>query len=267
MPKLLLGWLYIILWSYPSFAQENDSVPLIVPVNEYFLKLSPLSFIEADGGLSISGEYVLSKSRLGLQLELQPILFNIYNNRRSNGDGIEMPDNVRASGMPLGIELRPEVRYYLEGVRSRPYRPHVVTRPDGTKVYRKPEARAYVALNFLFKRTRTERLGDVTISDGGTQPAYRQVATYKDIKQVWGLDLRLGSVFPLSRQGLWFLEPYLGIGLRYKKFRYKGLPVGASKPQRPFIGITEWSSNPDDPDSWRAGFSLPAGLRVSYRLP
>jgi hypothetical protein len=266
MPKLLLSWLCTVLWSCPLFAQDSDSVPLIVPVNEYFLKLSPLAFLEADGGLSISGEYVMSKSRLGLQLELQPILFNVYNN--GNGNGIEVPDNVRASGMPLGIELRPEVRYYLDGLRSKPYRPKMVYKQDGTKEYRKSNAaRNYLALNFLFKQTKTERLGDVTISNGGTQPAYRQVATYKDIKQVWGLDLRLGSVFPLSRQSHWYLELYLGIGVRYKKFRYKDLPVGASEPERPFIGITEWSSNTNDPNSRRTGLSLPVGLRVSYRLP
>jgi len=37
---------------------------VIVPVNEWHLKVNPFSFAEIEGGIGLSGEYILVKSKI-----------------------------------------------------------------------------------------------------------------------------------------------------------------------------------------------------------
>lgn len=262
MHKLLMGIFCWLLAGSNSFAQQNDSLSAFKK-NEWQVKFSPLAIFETDGGLSFSGEYIVPKLRLGFQLETQFVLFDVYKNDDNNG--FESPEGVVRSGMPRGIELRPEVRYYVEGLRPKIYH-YSSKRPPSSRMIRRmqrlPE-RIYLAIDFLYKNIRRERLGDLDISNGSSMPVFRQRALYKDVKEIMGFDGKIGFINPLSEDEHWLVEAYLGLGIRYKKFSYLNLPIGASEPLRRTIGFPRSTFN--DPTTVESFPSFPAGIKFIYR--
>jgi hypothetical protein len=260
MPKRLLTVLCWLL-AGSAFAQ-NDTVSVVTPVNEWYLKINPLAVFEIEGGIGFSGEYLFVKPKLGIQLEIQPVFFSMYKNY-----SVEEPLNTLESGAPLGIELRPEIRYYFDGVRSKKYHKRTILRADGTPLHRKNELRGYAAVDFLYKYVQRERLGELNVSNGGIQPPFRQRAVFTDVKKITGFDVKFGAVASISKSNQWFIEFFAGLGFRHKKFSYKDLPVGVSEPIRgnpiSFFGVR---NTPTALVSERNASSLPAGIKLVYRL-
>lgn len=260
MPKLLLAVLCWLL-AGSAFAQK-DTPSVITPVNEWYLKINPLAVFEIEGGIGFSGEYLFVKTKLGIQLEIQPVLFSLYKNYE-----VEEPINTIASGAPLGIELRPEIRYYFDGLHARKYHRRRVLRADGTELPRKNERRAYAAVDLLYKYVQRERLGELNVNNGGTAPPFRQRAVYTDVKKMTGFDVKIGAVSSISQSNRWLIEVFIGFGFRHKKFSYKDLPVGVSEPlRRNSINLFGVRNAPTTVITERNASSLPAGIKLVYRL-
>lgn len=249
-----------LLAGSPVFAQQKDSIPRIRPNNSWFIKLSPFSFLESDGGIAFTGEYVLEKSKLGLQLELQPIFFST--NTRENAEP-EAPVNTIRSGAPLGIKLRPEIRFYPAGVNEPSYRKNSFLQRSQ---YRNKLRKTYIAIDFLFKYTQRERLSRVDVSNGGVGTAFQQLVIYTDKKLVLGGDVKVGSLVPLSHNRRWFAEWYIGLGIRYKKYSYTNLPTDVAPPARRRLFTLGNRDRDNLLGLTRTGVSLPAGLKIVYRL-
>ena len=121
MRYLLWVIFYGFIYCNAGFAQTTyDSLSVKKPVHQFSLKLNPFALLELDGGIGLSAEYVWTKYKIGLQLEVQPIFLS-YDNIIVSGDGtpgFEAPENTITSAMPTGMEWRPEVRYYFTATKG-----------------------------------------------------------------------------------------------------------------------------------------------------
>lgn len=263
MHKLLMAVLCCVIAASNVALAQSDSLNIITPVNEWYLKASPLALLENEGGFGVSIEYIAIKPKLGFQLEVQPILLTAY----SDGNLQNEPAGTLQSGNPFGIKLRPELRYYFEGIKSKKYTRRIIYQPNGMPLLRKNETRAYAVVDFLYKYTQVERLGTFTINNGGTTTGYNQKAIYKDVKQVIGFDIKMGSVASISKLNRWFIEFYGGMGYRSTKYSFKNLPAGVSGPARSgpirIFGRRRLINNTDERLD---EFSLPLGIKILYRL-
>lgn len=259
-------WLLVVLCGLclaNAFAQTQDSLPTA----GFYLKLNPLAIAELDGGTGVSIEYISATAKLGLQLEVQPIYFSFDS---FNGDGgFESPERTIKSGMPTGIEIRPEVRYYLK-TKSKGIPKIIKTVMADVIPFRRRRSPlfVYTSVDFLYKHTTRERLGELNISNGDVGTGYNQKGTYTDIKKVMGFDIKAGALSPIGKSARWMIDTFIGLGYRYKTYSYKNLPAGASQPGRIlFIGSTENNQGVKENLGLKVhGISLPAGLKLTYRL-
>lgn len=258
MYKFLPGIFLYLLAGNGCFAQ--DSI-LVVPPNEWFLKISPLAVFETEGGIGISGEYVLPKYKLGLQLEVQPVFFTVA----KDGYKIDHPRDILESGSPSGIKLRPEVRYYLKGVRSAPYSQSAIKGFNGKPVHMAAPIRVYVAVDFLYKSVQTDRTTNFLIRRGVIQYTNPVKATYTDVKQVYGFDCEIGSVSQSFPNPHWWAEAFIGFGGRLKHFSYRNIPEGAVAPDR-FFHFFTYRITYSSSHTTLFRISIPAGVKLVYRL-
>ncbi len=270
MRQLLLVSYYWLIFSSASFAQPAyDTVALTKSANPFYLKLNPFALLEFDGGIGISGEYVWTKRKLGFQLEVQPVLFS-YDGVLEDADGtagFESPENTIESAMPVGFKLRPEIRYYFNA-RKGLFKEIKETMKDIIP-WRKSRTpiQTYVAIDFLYKYTQRERLGDLLVSNGGVGTSYRQRTTYTDVKKVLGFDLKAGAISPIGKSNRWLIEAYIGLGYRHKTYSYKNLPPGVSAPARNlFLVARSPTDNRENLGLKVNGVSLPATFKLVCRL-
>jgi hypothetical protein len=254
-----LGWLF----ASSTLVAQNIQLP--TEVSGFYVKASPLAMLETDGGITIAAEYLMSHPRLGFQLEVQPIFFSLSN---INGqEGRQAPVNTQSSGMPLGIELRPELRYYFTFDKMLKTGGPLFrfSKDKGTTRYKSTGRRNYIAVDFLYKYAVRQRQSELNVFNGGTNPAYIQQYTYKDVKQVTGLSLKFGTVRSISNNGKWLLEYYIGIGSRHKTFSYKNIPVGVAPPNRRSL-VSFFANRNGNQIMEEDGVSIPAGVKLVYQL-
>jgi hypothetical protein len=262
MHQLLMAVLCWLLM-FSASAQQNKK-PNVLPDNEFYLKLNPFALLETDGGVSISGEYIRASSKLGFQLELQPVWYSGSNTDGKNGP--EAPINAEKSGMPLGIEVRPEVRYYVGNNSYRRRRSRLFLQPINYLLGYSAERRTYIAIDLLYKHVQRERLGTFDVFNGGPFPAYTYKAKFTDVKNIIGANFKIGFVSSIFESEHWFLESYIGFGLRRKKFSYKNLPPDVSEPdRRQFLTLFPNRTNRPGTESIN-GISVPAAVKLVYRF-
>jgi len=231
--RRIINSILLYLISISILQAQPDEIKL--PQHEFFLKINPLAVIEADAGIGIIGEYRWPQKKIAIQLEIQPIFFSPYGNLFV----ISRPDNTIENSQPMGIEIRPEIKYY-HSLRKK---------ADKTLLF-------YTSVDLLYKHVDTKRLGTFTIFNGGTS-SFNQVAAYSDIKNVFGIDVKFGWLINSGNNSKWYVEPYVGFGIRSKTYKFKHIPIGAAEPTRDMFlnnGNTVF------------GISLPASLRLAYRF-
>jgi|GEM_PF-3812681 len=204
--------------------------------NVIFLKINPFAIFETDAGIGFIGEYIWTKPGIAVQLEVQPVFFTMY----GQSTAAAVPMNSIGNSGPLGVELRPEFKYYFEDKQGRnPFS-------------------SYVSIDFLYKHIDIKRIGSFSISNGG-MATFNQIAIYNDIKTVVGFDIKFGGIYSLRHSQHWYVEPYIGFGLRKKSYSYHNIPLGASEPRR-----NEFLRS--DIGTGINGISLPASIRLAYRF-
>lgn len=221
MHKLLLVILCSPLVNNISYARHSGDSMLVIPKNKWFLKISPLSIFETDGGICFSSEYLIARKKIGFQLEVQPILFSVA----KNGYKFDQPKGIVESGRPSGVKLRTEVRYYFKGLRSESYYQHFITGFNGKPVRVAEPIRIFIGVNFLCKNVQTERVNDFVINRGSIQYINPLKAMYTDVKKVYGFDLNIGSVSQSFPNPHYWVEAFIGIGGRLKFFSYRSTIV------------------------------------------
>jgi hypothetical protein len=243
MLKLLVKLLCCLLYVGMANAQPKDSLSKMTGL---FLKVNPLAILETDGGLGFSVEYILPKAPIGIQLEVQPIFFSLYGAIKRNG--WEAPVYTTHSGRPKGIEIRPEIRWYLSGKRA---------------ADRSDENQFYLATDFLFKRTWRKRTSTIKLN-----PVSTQVASYTDIKNVLGFDIKAGYIIAVSDDAKRWIELFGGLGMRVKEFSYSHLPNGAVDPlRRDVLQVKIFNNDEEIGHSLKSyGFSFPIGFKYVYRF-
>lgn len=265
MPKLLLAVLSWI-WVSGIAVAQGDTPSVTKPASKFYLKLNPFALLELDGGIGFSGEYIPAGSKIGFQLQVQPLFFSY--DKLDGANGFESPVNSTNSGMPTGIKLRPEIRYYFTAKRKGLYNNFVHLMQDVSPFRkRKSPLQTYAAIDFLYKHTQRERLGTFTVTNGSVSTGFSQRAFFTDIKKVIGFDIKAGAVSPMGKTGRWLIEAYLGIGYRQKTYSYKNLPAGSNEPERNRFLETGSANTPEENLPLNLiGISLPAGLQLVYQL-
>lgn len=233
--RFLVAILFLTLIGTGAAAQKRSQAELLD--NSVLLKFGPFALFGFDAGPEFYVEYLMPKQSIGIQLGVRPILYNPWADIE-NGNDMYAPDGVIKSSQPLGVEIRPEFKYYLNGFRPR--------RP-----------RVYLSTDFVYQYTETNRLQEFPLNNGGT--TFFREAEYKDIKEVYGFSFKSGLLIPLGEKPA-MLEISYGLGLRFRNFRYENLPAGATNPQRPdnwFFGSQEEN---------RVIPSIPLSFRFVYNL-
>lgn len=124
-------------------------------------------------------EYRL-KDNVAISLDAGYIFYNNYYQQRN--------------GNSSGFLLRPAIRYYTDDAK-----------------------RFYIEAEFHFKKVTTKLtdwLGKDCVNDVRT---YEEFTSFKIRKNVLGVNLKIGYQVKLSKNDKLWLEPYFGLGIRYKK--------------------------------------------------
>jgi hypothetical protein len=226
---LLLGlFLSINVLAQTNKKAYNDSY------KEFSLRTSLTSFFDYDAGIMLGVNYRWSE-HLSASFEPTWIFYNGFITAGEN------------KIFPTGIKIRADLRYHFEKRKSRS--------PD-----------FFVAPEFHYKYTKTEKEDRFGINCQNGQCAYFQDAVYTDIKNEVGGQVKLGMItpFPFVKNEKWLLEFYTGFGAKILTFREENLPLGGSfvnPPDRTFLNF----GNPTSRNTSNRPM-LPAGLKLIFVL-
>ncbi|MCY7310672.1 MAG: hypothetical protein LH619_07830, partial [Chitinophagaceae bacterium] len=114
--------------------------------------------------------------------------------------------------IPSGIKIRCDLKYHL------------------SKKRRKRNPDFFIAPEFHYKYTKTQKEDLFGINCVSGQCAYFQDAVYTDVKNEIGGIIKLGLItrFPFVTNNRWLLEMYGGAGIKRLNFRETNLPVGGA---------------------------------------
>jgi hypothetical protein len=137
-----------------------------------------------DPNISIGAMYLLNEKG-GVTLDIG----KIFSNSKSS-------ENFTLGGKGQGFFIRPGYRFLI------------------------PNRRVYfVDFDFMYKNKYRRREGWFETDRVGNN-IVTELIEYKEIKKVFALNAKLGRIFYLNRNRTIFLESYLGVGARIKKFTY-----------------------------------------------
>ncbi len=221
------------LFSITGMAQ-TDKKTFNDSYKEFSLRTSLTSYFDYDAGIMLGVNYRWSE-HLSASFEPTWIFFSPFTT-----DGV-------SKIIPTGIKIRADLRYHFERRNSRS--------PD-----------FFVAPEFHYKNTKTEKEDRFGINCQNGQCAYFQDAVYTDIKNEVGGQVKLGMItpFPFVKNEKWLLEFYAGFGAKVLKFREENLPLGGSfvsPPDRNFLNF----GNPTQQNTSNRPM-LPGGLKLIFVL-
>lgn len=202
-----------------SMLKAQPKVPLPVP-EKWALRANPMGLADVlDGNLSVGMERYLN-SRWSLTTDLSFIFYSAY-----------LPTNRRA----LGYIIKPALRFYTSSERS-----------------------LFMEISFFYKRCGykvKDWLGKDCVND---VPAYEKYETFIFSKRVTGINVQAGWRRDLTRNKLWRMELYIGLGIRRKWQDVRGDPMDCYQTNSVF--------NTEINQTTFIGGSLPHGLRVIYTI-
>ncbi|MEO7924857.1 MAG: hypothetical protein ABIR30_14330 [Chitinophagaceae bacterium] len=199
---LLTGFALFFL-SLKSPAQSNEQGK---EYRTFSLRTSLSSWAEYDAGIMLGINYRWHKN-FSASLEPTWIFFSPFTNQ---GERIS----------PSGVKIRADLRYHFPKKR-------------------KNSAEGFIAPEFHYKYTKTEKEDVFGINCQNGQCAYFQEAVYSQLKNELGALVKAGIIAPLgfiSKKDRLFLELHLGLGAKQMKFRETDLPPGGSFVNPPFRG-------------------------------
>ncbi len=229
-----LAGILILVFSSTVSAQKNSKT-LKQSYKEFSLRSSLTSFFDYDAGIMLGVNYRWSEH---FSASFEPTWI-FYNSFITAGE---------ARIVPSGIKIRADVKYHF---------------PKRSK----KSLEAFVAPEFHYKYTKTEKEDLFGINCQNGQCAFFQEAVYKELKNEIGGLLKAGIIAPLtfiSKQDRLFLEIHSGLGVKHLRFRETDLPVGGSFVNPPDRSFLSFGNITDRNTSTRP--MLPFGLKLFYIL-
>lgn len=177
----------LCLQAFPGYAQEEpaDGAVTVTPPEypTWFIKLSPLAFLEIpQPSLQLAVEYRLSwPFYLQHELGWMP---SFGNSEMAFSDGSNLN----------GFKVKTEIRYYLDEEDLKTDQPR----------------RTYLALEAMYRMRTVRDERWYQMGDG----AFSQWLVRDQYRQQYGLHFKVGRQVRLSEKGLFFMDSFVGIGLR-----------------------------------------------------
>lgn len=192
------------------------------------LRLHPLGFADADGGLQAGVGYRFA-NRWSVNTELGFLFIDAFE-RLGYGESLR------------GFKWKQDIRYHSY---------------DFWKF-----SRTFHGIDLLFKNVGYRKEASVGINCIQGNCDYYMIANYKEVKQEFGVAFKGGFEIPLSSKGdPWSLEMYSGFGYKLLQFRQKGLPPGATYISGGGSELLPWES-----ESQGSPY-IPGGIKIIYKLP
>lgn len=189
-----------------------------LPHGATFARFNPLGLADAyDMNISFGTE-----RRMGMQWSAALDAAYIFHTERYK----------KAKGTS-GFILRPALRYY----------------PGARRFYLEAEFH-YKNVTYKFE----DWLGREVVND---VPSYEEYTRFRERKIVMGPQLKLGRIMTISRNRKFWMDAYLGVGLRFKKFKVVGRPASTYEYRN------DTNELPIDEERYLA---LPLGVRFMYRI-
>jgi hypothetical protein len=209
---------------------QSDKKKYNASFREFSLRTSLTSFLDIDAGIMMGVNYRWSE-RLSASFEPTWIFYNAFN---SNGGYKEFP---------MGIKIRTDFRYHFTQSRNEG--------PD-----------FFIASEFHYKNTKTEKENLFGINCQNGQCAYFQNAFYTDIKNEIGGLIKMGMItpFPFIDNDRWQLEFYAGLGFKKLDFKETNLPAGGS-----FLNLPDRGPIGGQSDNFTLP-TLPGGIKLVFIL-
>jgi hypothetical protein len=164
-----------------SKAQKYKNKEVDIQKKDFFLRWNATSLLDPlETNFSMGAEYRL-RDNVSVSLDAAYVFFSQYYSRF---------DDLKANG----FIIRPAVRYYFDS-----------------------DIRGYFEGEFHFKQMNyqfTDWL-QKDIADG--VPSYQELTNFKQRKQVFAFNFKLGYLAKLSSNNRFWLDPYMGIGVKYRK--------------------------------------------------
>jgi hypothetical protein len=177
--RLILLVLSFFLFIPISFGQKKNSLHQLFKKDK-MIRLNLSSFIDPlETNASVGFEYRI-KDNVSVGIDIGYIFYSNYYSQRNNSK----------TG---GFIFKPAIRYYTDEDRK-----------------------FYVEGEFLIKSV-TNKITDWIGRDcANNVSSYQEYTTFRVRKNVYGFNFKIGYLGRLSKNDLLWLEPYLGLGVKYK---------------------------------------------------
>jgi Protein of unknown function (DUF3575) len=222
--RFILLALSFFLFTLFSLGQKKNNVHQLF-AKDKMIRLNLSSFIDPiETNASVGFEYRL-KDNVSVTMDVGYIFYSEYYSQR-NKDKTD------------GFIFKPAIRYYTD-----------------------EDKKFYIEGEFLIK-TVTNKITDWIGRDcANNVSSYQEYTTFKIRKNVYGFNFKIGYQARLSKNDLLWLEPYLGIGIKYKK----EFLVNEKNSCYNFSSIGRNLRTPSN-NSETVVPNLPFGLRLLFKL-
>lgn len=191
-----------------------------------------VSLVAPDGGISLAGEYRFD-NHWSVLTEATWIFIDSKNAFDIRG---------RYTPKAKGYAIRPEVRYYLTGKRSR-YRMFFA------------QEISYKKVNFL-----EERIQQIGLDQWGHYD-YEQITPYEKTKQVYSTASKFGAQFLIGPEHRILLEGFIGLGVKYKDYAYTHQPPATS-----YLEDKDYSFDEAKNQRYAWTAAVPMAIKIGYRF-
>lgn len=191
-----------------------------------------ISLISPDGGISLAGEYRFNKS-WSVVTEAAWIFIDSKN-----------AFDIRGKYTPKakGFYVRPEIRYYLPGKRSR--------------------YRMFFGHEFSYKKVDfiEERIEKIGLDQSGHFD-YERLTPYDKTKQLYSSASKFGVQFLVGPEHRILIEGFVGLGVKYREYSYARQPAVGS-----YLEDKNYSFEDDRDNNHLWTIAMPLAIKIGYRF-